>query len=125
MITAKDDPQLLLEEVAEREASVWTEHAAIEGQMFMAQVLVQDLQVFQNQRTKACYGVDPDFLRLLESSVAERGSAVLLDGGRMMWLGNESRLVLPCTRPSRWESQKDGWIKHAWEVLESVALRKE
>lgn len=117
LVSAKEEAQSILRDVMDEEMRRWTFGNAA-GEARMVPILYKGRQIFQMDNDR-CYAVDPGALGLLTRYAAENGNCVVKDNCRMIWLGNDSRVILPVARPE--DGDGDDEVISAWDALESVS----
>lgn len=116
LVSAKEEVQTVMRDTMDEEVRRWS-FGETNGEARMVPVLYKGRQIFQTEDRK-CYAVEPGALGLLTRYAALEDSAVVLDGKRMIWVGNGSRVILPAARPSAGDGDDD--LIGAWEALEST-----
>jgi hypothetical protein len=108
--------QAVMRDTMDEEVRGWS-FGETNGEARMVPVLYKGRQIFQTE-DRECYAVEPGALGLLTRYAAEKDAAVVLDGKRMIWVGNSSRVILPAARPKAGHGDDD--LIDAWDALEST-----
>ena len=116
-VTEKEDPQIILEDTMREEIRSRTAGEGL-GEALLVPLFFKGYQLFQTQ-DRRCWAADPGTLGLLDRARVEKGSAIVIQGGGILWSGNASEVVVPVLRPEDGEGHDE--FLAAWKALESVA----
>lgn len=116
-----EDPQLAFPETIRGEIARWCEGEA-EGEAVMMPVTVKGFQLYQETVSGQCNGVDPIHLGIVERALAQKGTAAVASGNRLLWKGDaggQEAVVLGAVRKNSFVAEE--WERAVWKALEGVA----
>lgn len=77
--------------------------------------------VFQTP-ARACYGIPPMSLGIVEPDVIEKDAATVMKDYRLKWTAEDEKAVVLSVRPS--ENYEAGFVRDVWTSLEGIDLRR-
>lgn len=115
------EPQHIMAEKVGEDVAFWESDAEAVAMAGITPMTFMGATVFQTP-ARACYGIPPMSLGIVEPDVIEKDAATVMKDYRLKWTAEDEKAVVLSVRPS--ENYEAGFVRDVWTSLEGIDLRR-